>query len=100
MKRARRMAAIIMVAMMVATTKSISVNVPQKNGYTVSFAKRTGAAAKKNVTVKLNAKKTKVTYKIKKINANVSLKFIYKKKATPKPAVNPTTPAEEPPTET
>ncbi len=75
------------------TTKLIGVSVPQKKGYTVSLAKRTGAAAKKNVVAKLNANKTKFTYQIKKINANVAFKFVYKKKPAPKPAT-PAVPAE------
>lgn len=68
------------------TTSTVKVTVPVKKGYTASLAKRTGAAAKSNVTVKLNAKKTKLTYKIKKIKEAVAFKVVYK--------MNPAEPAE------
>ena len=45
------------------TTKTVKVAVPQKKGYTPMLTTRTGAAAGSNVSVKLNAKRTRLYYK-------------------------------------
>lgn len=73
------------------TTKTVKVAVPQKKGYAVKLAKRTGAAARSNVTVKLNSQKTVLSYKVKKINANITFRIIYKKLPAP---VEPEYPAQ------